>query len=220
MTSWQLTRAQILLQLEKTIKQNPGYQLTLVGHSLGGAVAALASLDFKARGWDPHVTTFGEPRIGNKPLMRFFNRLFEQDGRKKPGTAYRRVTHVNDPVPLLPMEELGFRMHAGEIYIAKAKLPPTVTDLQHCDGDHDAQCIGGADQSFTVAFDDKTKTWLERSNLTALNTHDEGLLPIPTRLKLWQLFFSHRDYFWRLGLCFPGGDPWDWNRRYSHSDEL
>jgi hypothetical protein len=34
----------------------------------------------------------------------------------------------------------------------------------------------------------------------------------PARLKLWQLFFAHRDYFWRLGLCLPGGDPADWGR--------
>jgi hypothetical protein len=34
----------------------------------------------------------------------------------------------------------------------------------------------------------------------------------PARFKLWQLFFAHRDYFWRLGLCVPGGDPADWGR--------
>jgi len=35
-------------------------------------------------------------------------------------------------------------------------------------------------------------------------------IPIPARYKIWQLFFAHRDYFWRLGLCVPGGDPLDW----------
>jgi hypothetical protein len=34
----------------------------------------------------------------------------------------------------------------------------------------------------------------------------------PARFKLWQLLFAHRDYFWRLGLCVPGGDPADWGR--------
>jgi hypothetical protein len=34
----------------------------------------------------------------------------------------------------------------------------------------------------------------------------------PARFKLWQLLFAHRDYFWRLGLCLPGGDPADWGR--------
>jgi len=45
-------------------------------------------------------------------------------------------------------------------------------------------------------------------------------LPIPARYKMWQLFFAHRDYFWRLGLCLPGGDPFDWGRnRYDFGDE-
>ena len=26
---------------------------------------------------------------------------------------------------------------------------------------------------------------------------------IPSRYKLWQLLFAHRDYFWRLGVCLP-----------------
>jgi hypothetical protein len=30
---------------------------------------------------------------------------------------------------------------------------------------------------------------------------------IPSKYRLWELFFAHRDYFWRLGLCVPGGDP-------------
>jgi len=36
---------------------------------------------------------------------------------------------------------------------------------------------------------------------------------------MWQLFFAHRDYFWRLGLCLPGGDPFDWGRdKYGGGD--
>jgi hypothetical protein len=30
---------------------------------------------------------------------------------------------------------------------------------------------------------------------------------IPARYRLWELFYAHRDYFWRIGLCVPGGDP-------------
>jgi hypothetical protein len=46
-----------------------------------------------------------------------------------------------------------------------------------------------------------------------LEKRDVGSWVVPSRYKLWQLFFAHRDYFWRLGLCVPGGDPWDWNRK-------
>jgi hypothetical protein len=39
-------------------------------------------------------------------------------------------------------------------------------------------------------------------------------IPIPARYKMWQLFFAHRDYFWYLGLCVPGGDPLDCGRKH------
>src|SRR5690606_37135798 len=45
-----------------------GYRLEVVGHSLGGAVAALAGLDYASRQLNPKITTFGEPRLGNREL--------------------------------------------------------------------------------------------------------------------------------------------------------
>lgn len=49
----------------RTADGNP-YQLVLVGYGLGGAVATLAAVDFEARGWNPQVTTFGQPKVGNR----------------------------------------------------------------------------------------------------------------------------------------------------------
>lgn len=46
-------------------EENP-YQLVLVGSKLGGAVATLAAVDFEARGWNPQLTTFGQPKVGNE----------------------------------------------------------------------------------------------------------------------------------------------------------
>ncbi|KAI9704275.1 MAG: hypothetical protein M1836_007136 [Candelina mexicana] len=219
LTSWRHTRPHILPHIKNLMVKYPDYQLTLVGHSLGGAVAALASLDFQARGWDPQVTTFGEPRVGNKALMKYFDTKFslgEVEGAK---SSYRRVTHVDDPIPLLPLKEWGYRMHAGEVYISKAALSPSVADLQHCEGDEDANCIAGAEAAALEArFDAQglkemaSEWWNEEGSMWA----------IPPRYRLWQLFFAHRDYFWRLGLCLPGGDPRDWYRKYPHpeTDEL
>src|SRR5690606_25357498 len=86
----------------------------------------------------------------------------------------RRVTHVDDPVPLLPMTEWGFSAHADELYIAKASLPPAVKDVLRCEGVDDNECIAGG------------------------------------RMNVFQLFWAHRDYFHRLGVCLPdprrGGD--------------
>ena len=115
MTSWRHTRPHLIPHLEELVKLYPDHQLNLVGHSLVGEVAALASLDFQARGWKPQVTTFGEPRIGNDHLAKYVDKAFPTDGQTKRREMYRRVTHVDDPVPLLPLKEWGYRMHAVEI---------------------------------------------------------------------------------------------------------
>ena len=210
MTSWRHTRPHIVPHLEELVKQYPDYQLTLVGHSLGGAVAALASLDFKSRDWNPQVTTFGEPRVGNQGLVHYIDKAFStNDGKNKSG-MFRRVTHVDDPVPLLPLSEWGYGMHAGEIYIKKPELPPEIEDIQSCIGDHDLRCIAGADDSLNSI----PQYGIERNEAIAEAqdwwSDTKGFLTLPARYRIWQLFFAHRDYFWRLGLCLPIDTPKDW----------
>jgi predicted lipase len=61
--------------MQELVTTYPEYRLTLVGHSLGGAVAALAGLDFRGRGWEPVVTTFGEPKVGNKQLAEYLDKV-------------------------------------------------------------------------------------------------------------------------------------------------
>lgn len=210
-TSWANTRKQILDNVQELVSLHPDYELTLVGHSLGGAVAALAGLDFKARGWHPRVTTFGEPRIGNLGLVKYLDQRFNLAGglpQNDTSPEYRRVTHIDDPVPLLPLTEWGYAMHAGEIYISKPSLSPDLVDLQHCKGDFDLNCIAGQDTSIPSNPDSpKHKRDLLSSVQGEIHEVVHEPWGIPSRYKLWQLFFSHRDYFWRLGLCVPGGDP-------------
>jgi hypothetical protein len=212
-TAWVHTQNRILDDLLKAVVLHPDYQLHLVGHSLGGAVAALAALDFQGRGFDPVVTTFGEPRVGNKGLVHFLDKRFnltskvdEEDDTK---SKYRRVTHVDDPVPLLPLSEWSFAMHAGEIYISKSALSPDIADLERCTGDNDQDCIAGADSTTSGDANkvDQSSQSRKRDLIASVKDeiHDVVHEPwgIPSRYKLWQLFFAHRDYFWRLGLCVP-----------------
>ena len=217
MRAWTETRQIVLPTLDNLVSNYPGYRVTLVGHSLGGAVAALAALELISKGWEPQLTTFGEPRIGNDGLVKYLDDVFaaqvaRTSHRQKSSDIwddYRRVTHVNDPVPLLPLTDWGYRMHAGEVYISKATLPPGEEDVRYCNGDEDPDCIAGAEPSLSP--DD-----LEALALQKLRDGDlkaEGIFEIPARWRIWQLFFSHRDYFWRLGLCIPGGDPADWHRK-------
>lgn len=193
----------------------------LVGHSLGGAVAALAGLDMRARGWHPRVTTFGEPRIGNEDLVAYLNDLFDltaggddddiDDRCEDPDNwSFRRVTHINDPIPLLPLPEWGYASHAGEIFISKLSLPPDVSDVQWCSGNEDPRCISGAEESSAA---------LAALSLQSQSPHTSRLHKlldfIPAPFRLWELFFAHRDYFWRIGLCVPGGDPGTWRLPFS-----
>lgn len=228
--AWIHTRNRILDDLLKQTLLYPEYQLNLVGHSLGGAVAALAALDLQGRGFNPVVTTFGEPRVGNQGLVEFIDERFnlkakgegdENDADSESDLDYRRVTHVDDPVPLLPLSEWGFAMHAGEIYISKSSLSPDLEDLQHCSGDNDQDCIAGQDSTTAPSVEPAQQ---KRDLLASVKDeiHDVVHEPwgIPSRYKLWQLFFAHRDYFWRLGLCVPGGDPLDGGGKYGAEDEL
>ncbi|KAG4266023.1 triacylglycerol lipase [Fusarium proliferatum] len=98
--------------------------------------------------------------------------------------------------------------HQWEIYIAKKELSPSEADIYMCTGDNDPKCISGADDSLWMTI---RRLFHVKGLLTASDKLAE-LNGFPSRFKLWQLLFAHRDYFWRLGLCVPGGDPADWGR--------
>jgi hypothetical protein len=178
--SWRSSKKIILPHIANMTRDYPGYRLVLVGHSLGGAVAALAGLELLARGHSPEVTTFGEPRVGNQAFADYLDGRFNLSASQDVDSKFRRVTHISDPVPLLPLDEWGFRPHSGEIFISKVSVPPELEDVRHCDGSRDKTCSAGPNSKWA-----------------------EFPWGVPTRLKIWQLFFSHRDYFCSLGLCLP-----------------
>ena len=200
--SWNNTRTQVVPRLEYLRRIHPDYPIQLLGHSLGGAVAALAAIELKvSMGWQNiMVTTFGEPRVGNQELAHFIDQVFDTDKGdiKADDWRYRRLTHVDDPVPLLPFSEWGFRPHAGEIFISKLELAPSTEDLVACVRESDPKCSSGQDDGLLTTL-----------RYTFKAAFIEG---IPVRFRFWQVFLAHRDYFWRLGLCIPGGDPADWGR--------
>lgn len=217
-SSWKNSRSSILPEILRAKQENPEYQLVLVGHSLGGAVAALAGLEMSLRGLDPHVTTFGEPKVGNAGFSEVINAAFSSpsslqttsDSNNNKDMRYRRVTHVNDPVPLLPLKEWGYTSHSGEIYISKLSLPPSLHDLEVCEGNEDERCIAGAETAESL---EHMATQTAESPVIQVQHENEmqtQMSLIPAKYRLWELFFSHRDYFWRIGLCVPGGDPGSW----------
>ncbi|KAK4105839.1 alpha/beta-hydrolase [Parathielavia hyrcaniae] len=220
MTSWRHARETILPALYAARKEYPEHRVHLIGHSLGGAVAALAALELRlGLGWrDVLVTTFGQPRLGNAELAAYVDRAFgllQEPERGRAGEQammYRRVTHVGDPVPLLPLSQWGYRGYAGEVYIGKAELPPAPEDVKLCKGDEDPECMAGSETEDWYGW---LAALVRRAKLQEEGGETLGLRRRwwnPTSIQLWQLFFAHRDYFWRLGMCVPGGDPANWGR--------
>lgn len=108
-------------------------------------MAALAALDFTGRGWRPVVTTFGEPKVGNLELAEYLDRRFTPE-------TYRRVTHANDPVPLVPLAQWGYVQHGYEYYISQSQLPYTRCDIRLCDGDEDKSCSVGGNANVLTYF--------------------------------------------------------------------
>ncbi|KAI3694237.1 hypothetical protein L1987_77199 [Smallanthus sonchifolius] len=79
-------------------------KIMVTGHSMGGAMAAFCGLDLATRKLDQsnyaylwikelHVTTFGQPRIGNAAFASYYSKIVPN---------MFRVTHAHDLVPHLP----------------------------------------------------------------------------------------------------------------------
>lgn len=186
--AWLNTRRLVVPRLKTLRERHPSLAIHLVGHSFGGAIACLAALEFRVSlGWkDVVVTTFGQPHVGNYQLARFIDAAFGLDDDADPESQrYRHVTHVNDPAPFIPWDEWGYGSHASEIFISKPGIGSSSEDLRMCVGDKDAACSSGASAGWWQAM----RRLVDKSGEYLTTT-------MPTRFKLWQLFFGHRDYFW------------------------
>ncbi|KAK0220861.1 alpha/beta-hydrolase [Armillaria nabsnona] len=83
--------------------------VTVVGHSLGGAIALLDGvyLDLQLPTASVSVISYGMPRVGNQAFADYVD-------------AHVNVSHVSnkkDPVPILPGRFLGFHHPSGEKHI-------------------------------------------------------------------------------------------------------
>ena len=72
-------------------------RIHFVGHSLGGALATLAAIDFAQNGTaTSHLYTFGAPRVGSLGLGADVVRMIGAERLK-------RVYSISDPVPMIPL---------------------------------------------------------------------------------------------------------------------
>lgn len=106
------TALAILSAVQETLSEHGVSSVTVVGHSLGGALALLDGV-FLSMHLPSNVTvkvvTFGMPRVGNQAFANFVDSRLSG-----------LVTHVNnkkDPIPTVPGRGLGFHHPSGEVHI-------------------------------------------------------------------------------------------------------
>lgn len=92
--------------------------VTVVGHSLGGALATLcaAELVTELELKNVRLYTFGCPRVGNAA---FAKALMNST------LVHKRVTHDRDVIPSVPYRHMGYHHTAREVWERTVKIPGT-----------------------------------------------------------------------------------------------
>ncbi|KAJ6078919.1 hypothetical protein N7467_008672 [Penicillium canescens] len=125
-SSWTNVRDDVNAQLEDALSQNPDYELVIVGHSLGAAVATLAAADLRTKGHESaKLYAFASPRVANPTLAKF---ITAQNNNY-------RFTHQDDPVPKLPLIAMGYAHVSPEYWITSAdNTTVTASDIDVVEG--------------------------------------------------------------------------------------
>ncbi|KAF8470282.1 lipase [Russula ochroleuca] len=106
------TASEILFHVQNTLSTQGLSSVTVVGHSLGGALALLDGVYLSLqlpKTVAVKVISYGMPRVGNQAFANFVDSQLS-------GV----VTHINneeDPIPIVPGRTLGFHHPSGEIHI-------------------------------------------------------------------------------------------------------
>jgi hypothetical protein len=99
----------VLAAVKKVIKDHGVTKVTVVGHSLGGAIANLDAIFLKSQipSINVKIVTYGQPRVGNQAFADYMDANFPD---------LTRVTNQADLVPILPGRFLDFHHSHGEIH--------------------------------------------------------------------------------------------------------
>ncbi len=81
--------------------------LKVTGHSLGGALAVLAAIDWN---WVEDCITFGAPRVGCDEIKQAIRRN---------SILHRRYVYGADIVPIVPLLAMGYRHDCRPIYLTR-----------------------------------------------------------------------------------------------------
>ncbi|KAH8780081.1 Alpha/Beta hydrolase protein [Diaporthe sp. PMI_573] len=141
-SGWQDAEAEVNDGITKEVKrllhEHPRYNITVVGHSRGGALATIlaAHLRMDLR-LNVTTYTYGSPRVGNEAFARF---VFEQGDRNY------RITHYNDIVPIVPPSRLDYQHVEPEYWLREgpwSRVDYKPRDLEECHDWTEVHCIEG-----------------------------------------------------------------------------
>ncbi|KAI9510544.1 lipase [Russula earlei] len=106
-----LTARTILTTVQQVLNAQGENTVTVVGHSLGAALALLNGVFLRLQlpaSIKVNVIGYGMPRVGNQDFANFVDSL---------GGIVTHVNNQEDPVPVVPPTWLGFHHPSGEIHI-------------------------------------------------------------------------------------------------------
>ncbi|VEU19475.1 DEKNAAC100843 [Brettanomyces naardenensis] len=182
-----------LQELLKVMEERGDYKLYVVGHSLGGAIAQIAAIEFYLCGLDPIIINYGSPKVMDYRLSDWMTDHFPPDkaiaflrrGEVKPN-SYFRVTTSRDIVPMLPPYEQGFSHSGYQLNIYSSEPPVLENDLE----------LAGSFDRFT-----ELSKWKERLSLLKKNYKKYIKNPMSGYKEFVQIKY-HRYYYLRMGCSY------------------
>ncbi|KAK4498078.1 hypothetical protein PRZ48_010734 [Zasmidium cellare] len=107
LTAWNSVSNDVLSTMQAQLSSFPGYKPIVTGHSLGGAIASVASASLVHFFSNLTTYTFGQFRTGNPAYAAYVDRIL-------PYPNLYRVTHLNDGVPQTIHRSSGYAHHSRE----------------------------------------------------------------------------------------------------------
>ena len=133
----------MLPAIEVWIAANPGLNLAVCGHSLGGAMAILYALVSNHYTSLLQVYTYGQPRVGNSNTAQSINNAF--------GTKYFRFVDHHDLVPHVPPALMNYRHGGCEVYFDGTQWNTGTVQVESLlEALHDDQEIFGLDPAEAI----------------------------------------------------------------------
>lgn len=135
LASWAEVKSRVLAAVATAKAANPSHKVVVTGHSLGGAIATLATVYLRKAGHAADLYTYGSPRVGNSAFVKFVT--------NQAGGEYR-LTHTDDVVPRLPPIITNFRHVSPEYWFDEgADGVVSLDEIDYCPGHANLRCNGG-----------------------------------------------------------------------------